>query len=76
MHMSTDNLGNSSGQKIPDHDPAIIAANREQRASSVERGRHCYADRVQCPVVFLYEKKHPTDFHTQAPKRLDPVVPI
>ena len=48
-----DNLGDPPGQKVPDHDPPVIAAHSEQCSEPVEAAGDCHGDTVQRSIELL-----------------------
>lgn len=53
MYVSIDDLGNATGQEIPHDNPAIIAADSEQRPLTVEGTGDGNAHTVQRPIKVL-----------------------
>jgi len=53
MHMSTDDLGNTTCQEVPYHNAAIVAANGKQCAMPIECTGQGHADTVQCAIGVL-----------------------
>ena len=48
-----DDLGDAAGEEVPDHDPPVVAAHREQRPEPVEAARHRHRDAVQGAIKLL-----------------------
>ena len=51
--MGGDDLGDSSGQEVPDDNPAIVTADSEERAVPVKGAGDGHGDAVQGPIELL-----------------------
>lgn len=55
MYMSADDFCNSAGQKVPDNNASIVAADSEQRSVFVEAARDSQGDAIKRTVVLFRE---------------------
>ena len=53
MDVSCDDLGDATGQEVPDNDSSVVASDSKEGAKPVEAAGDCHGDTVQRSIEFL-----------------------
>ena len=53
MDVSCDDLGDATGQEVPDNDSSVVASDSKEGSEPVEAAGDCHGDAVERSIEFL-----------------------
>ena len=53
MDVSCDDLGDATGQEVPDNDSSVVASDSKEGSKPVEAAGDCHGDAVERSIEFL-----------------------